>query len=78
MSPLLLDRLSEILESWELIEPSVSSVARGSEVTNACDRLLWDEWLLLSKRLLKRTLKWHKETTYKEEILVLLCFLQTV
>lgn len=72
MSLLLLDRLSEILACWELIEPSTSSVAKGSEVTDAWEMLLWEEWLPPSKRLLKRILKRQKANTFIEEILVLL------
>lgn len=72
MSLLLLDRLSEILACWELMEPSTSSVARGSEVTDAWEMLLWEEWLPPSKRLLKRILKRQKANTFIEEILVLL------
>lgn len=72
MSLLLLDRLSEILACWELIEPSTSSVARGSEVTDTWEMLLWEEWLPPSKRLLKRILKRQKANTFIEEILVFL------
>lgn len=75
MSLLLLDRLSEILSSCELTEPSISSVESWSEVTDAWDRLLWDEWLPLSKRLLKTTLAWQQGNRFKEEILLPLCFL---
>lgn len=57
MSLLLLERLSAILACWALREVSTSSVPRRSEVTDACDRLLWDEWLPLSRRLLKSTLE---------------------
>lgn len=57
MSLLLLDRLSAILACWALREVSKSSAPRGSEVTDACDRLLWDEWLPLSSRLVKSTLE---------------------
>lgn len=57
MSLLLLDCLSAILVCWALIGLSTSSAPRMSEVTDACDRLLWDEWLPLSKRLLKSILK---------------------
>lgn len=69
MSLLLLDRLSEILACCELMDPSASSMLRGSEVTDVCDKLLWDEWLPLSKRLLKRILKRQKGNTFIEEIL---------
>lgn len=57
MSLLLLDCLSAILVCWALVGLSTSSAPRRSEVTDACDRLLWDEWLPLSKRLLKSILK---------------------
>lgn len=51
MSVVLLERLSEILGCWPLVGLSTSSAPRGSEVTDAWDRLLWEEWLPLSERL---------------------------
>lgn len=60
MSPLPLERLSAILGCWALMGLSTSSPTRRSEVTDACDRLLWEEWLPLSERLLKGILGWKK------------------
>lgn len=60
MSVLPLERLSAILGCWALMGLSTSSPTRRSEVTDACDRLLWEEWLPLSERLLKGILGWKK------------------
>lgn len=56
MSVLLLERLSAILAFWALRELSMSSPVTTSDITDACDRLLWDELQTLTERLSKGTL----------------------